>query len=204
MQRRPRLFASESCCPSAFRAGAVLPIAACRIAQAAMTPTHLALTREIETFRLQFEQISQDVCALVNPLSDEQFTWQPTPDSWSVAQCIEHLNVSARLYLPKLDEGIADAIRRGTYGEGPFAYNVIGRFFTALMEPPARMNVKAPKAVSSTAARPRQEVMAAFKAYQVQFVDRLRQANGLGPGARQGAVHPRRGGSDSRWDPASP
>jgi hypothetical protein len=28
-------------------------------------------------------------------------------------------------------------------------------------------------------ARPRQESMAAFRAYQVQFVDRLRQANGL-------------------------
>lgn len=141
--------------------------------------THLVLAREVDEFRQQFEQLSQEADALVTPLRDEQFVWQPRPDSWSVAQCIEHLNVSARLYLPKLDEGIANAIRRGTYGEGPFSYNVIGRFATALMEPPARVNVKAPKLFHPPATRPRQEIMAAFRAYQVQFIDRLRAANGI-------------------------
>src|SRR4051812_4004858 len=57
-----------------------------------MPPTHLAMAREVEQFRQQFEQIAQDADALVNPLSDEQFVWQPRPASWSVAQCIEHLN----------------------------------------------------------------------------------------------------------------
>src|SRR5829696_6658254 len=96
-----------------------------------MPPTHIALAREVEEFRQQFEQLSQDADALVEPLTDEQFTWRPSPESWSVAECIDHLNTTARLYLPQLDEAIANAIRRGTYGEGPFSYNVIGRFFTA-------------------------------------------------------------------------
>ena len=56
------------------------------------------MAREIEQFRHQFEQMSIDADALVTPLSDEQFTWQPTPVAWSVAHCIEHLNTSARLY----------------------------------------------------------------------------------------------------------
>ena len=144
-----------------------------------MPPTHIALAKEVEEFRQQFEQISQDATALVDPLTDNQFVWSPGAGAWSVAQCLEHLNTTARLYLPQLDEAIANAIRRGTYGEGPFSYNVFGRFFTAAMEPPARFRVSSPKPFHPPAARPRSEVMAAFGAYQVQFMDRLRQANGL-------------------------
>jgi hypothetical protein len=144
-----------------------------------MPPTHLALAREVEQFRQQFDELSQNADALLEPLSDEQFGWQLTPTRWSVAQCIDHLNTTARLYLPQLDEAIANAIRRGTYGEGPYSYNIFGRFLTALMEPPVRFRLASPPAFHPPATRPRAEVMAAFRAYQVQFVDRLRQANGL-------------------------
>jgi hypothetical protein len=142
-------------------------------------PGHLALTPEIERFRTQFERLSAEGDALVAPLNEAQFTWQPAPGAWSVAECIEHLNATARLYLPKLDEAIADAIRRGRYAEGPFSYNWIGRFVVRSMEPPARVRMKAPKAFHPPPQRSRHEIMAAFRAYQVQFIDRLRQANGL-------------------------
>ena len=139
----------------------------------------LALAPEIGEFRKQFEQISADSDALVAPLSDEQFAWQPAPESWSVAQCIDHLNVTARQYLPMLDEGIANAIRRGLYSAGPYSYNWVGRLMVYLVEPTTRLRGKAPKAFQPAPGRPRHDVMAAFRAYQVQYVDRLRQANGL-------------------------
>lgn len=139
----------------------------------------LALTPEIDALRQQFEALSAEADALVTPLSDGQFAWQPSPDAWSVAQCVEHLNATARQYLPMLDEGIADAIRRGLYGAGPYAYNWVGRFLVYLVEPTTRFRAKAPKAFQPARGRPRHDVMAAFRAYQVQYVDRLRQANGL-------------------------
>src|SRR3954453_20530179 len=111
-----------------------------------MPPTHLALAREVEQFRQQFDELSQNADVLVEALSDEQFGWQLTPTRWSVAQCIEHLNTTARLYLPHLDEAIANPIRRGPYGEGPYSYNIYGRFLTAVMEPPVRFKVASPPA----------------------------------------------------------
>ena len=137
------------------------------------------LTPEIDAFRQQFEALSTEADALVAPLSDAQFAWQPAPDAWSVAQCLEHLNVTARQYLPMLDEGIADAIRRGLYSAGPYTYNWIGRLSVYVVEPTTRFRAKAPKAFHPAPGRPRQDVMAAFRAYKVQYVDRLRQANGL-------------------------
>lgn len=139
----------------------------------------LALAPEIDAFRREFERLSADADALVAPLSDQQFHWQPRPDSWAVAQCIDHLNATARLYLPVLDEGIADAIRRGLYSAGPFSYNWVGRILERAVEPKTRFRAKAPKPFQPAPGRPRHEVMAAFRAYQVQYIDRLRQANGL-------------------------
>ncbi len=139
----------------------------------------LALAPEIDRFRTQFERLSTEADTLVAPLNDSQFTWQPTAESWSVAQCIDHLNSTAREYLPMLDEGIADAIRRGLYSPGPYAYNWIGRLMAWVVDPNTRIRAKTPRLFEPPAGRPRHDVMAAFRAYQVQYIDRLRQANGL-------------------------
>lgn len=138
-----------------------------------------ALAPEIEALRLEFERISSEADRLVAPLTDEQFTWRPGPAAWSVAECLEHLNATARSYLPALDEGIDDAIRRGAYADGPFDYGWLGRFVTHLIEPPPRFRVKAPRAVQPGPARPKRDTTAGFHAFQVQYMDRLRQANGI-------------------------
>ena len=143
------------------------------------TPGHLALTPEIDELRRHFERLADHADALVLELTDEQFAWKPSPQAWSIAQCIDHLNVTARLYLTQLDEGIANAIRQGMYGNGPFVYWWFARMFVRMLEPPPRLRVKTPAVFQPPAARPRREIMAAFRAYQVQYIDRLRQANGL-------------------------
>lgn len=140
-------------------------------------PGRPTLAPEIDKFRDQFEQLSAEADALTSPLSDEQFTWRPGPDSWSVAECLDHLNATARIYLPALDEGISDAIRRGVYGEGPFKYNWLGRLSVRFSDLPMRL--KAPDDVLPGPGRTRREILAAFRAYQVQYIDRLRQANGV-------------------------
>ena len=140
---------------------------------------HLTLAPELDEFRRQFEQLADEADSLASGLTDEQFNWPPPAGGWTVAQCIDHLNVTARVYLPSLDEGIAQAIRRGLYGEGPFRYNLLGRLFVWSQQPGTKMKYKASKTVMPAPSRRKQETLAAFRAYQVQFVDRLRQANGL-------------------------
>ena len=139
----------------------------------------LALAPEVDYFRRQFEQLATDANTFVTGLSDAEFAWQPGPERWSIAQCIDHLNATARVYLPVLDEGIADAMRRGLYSPGPYVYNWIGRIHVLVAQPDSWIRVKAQRAFEPAPGRTRQEIMAAFRAYQVQYVDRLRQANGL-------------------------
>jgi hypothetical protein len=138
---------------------------------------------ELEAFRAEFETLSVEASALVDPLTDAQFTWSPGPNVWSIGQCIEHLNITARAYLPALDEGIATAIRSGVYGTGPFSYNLMGRMMVRSMEPPPFWRFKAPALFRpphvGQPMRTRSEIMAGFRGFQVQYMDRLRQANGV-------------------------
>ena len=39
---------------------------------------------------------------LVAELTEEQLNWQPTPGSWSVGQCLEHLCMTNEAYLPPI------------------------------------------------------------------------------------------------------
>lgn len=142
-------------------------------------PTLHVLTPEFDAFRMQFEQLADEADRLAGAFTEEQFIWRPSPDSWSVAECLEHLNATARAYLPFLDEAIAEAIRKGWYRPGPFRHNLIGRLSVYLLEPPPRLRIRAPAVFEPQPTRGRQQTLAAFRAYQVQYVDRLRQGDGL-------------------------
>ena len=147
------------------------------------TTSHPPMAPELEAFREEFDAISSDFDALLAALSDNQFYWSPDPATWSVAQCLEHLNVTARSYLPMLDDSIASAKRFGVYGTGPFHYRWFSRYFVKSMEPPVRRRFKAPAifqpSPQAAPQRKRTDIEAGFRGYQVQFVDRLRQANGV-------------------------
>jgi len=142
-------------------------------------PGPLTLSAEIDELRKQFEHISAEAHALVARLSETQFSWKPAPDVWSVAECLEHMNATARSYLPALDEAVDNAIRQGTYAQGPFTYNWFGRILVRLSEPPAWLRVTTSARMLPGRTRPRRETLAGFRAYQVQYIDRLRQANGI-------------------------
>jgi hypothetical protein len=151
------------------------------------TPAPRGLTPEIDALRREFESLADEADRLADELTDHQFAWAPAGTSsrgkerlrWSIAQCIDHLNVTAREYLPQLDEGISNAIRQGQYSKGPFVYPWLARLFVKTLEPPPLIRFKTPALFEPPPSRTRRQIMTAFRAYQVQYVDRLRQANGL-------------------------
>lgn len=146
------------------------------------TSSPLPLTPELEAFQGEFDAIAADADALLAQLSDGQFFWSPSADVWSVAQCLEHLNATARSYLPMLDSAIATAKQWGVYGVGPFRYGWLSRLIIRRTEPPPRRRLKAPATFQPAergSQRKRSDIEAGFRGYQVQFVDRLRQANGV-------------------------
>src|ERR1051325_2858632 len=64
-------------------------------------------TELLDEWRAECAANVDEAKRLTNGLSDDQFNWHPAPDRWSIAQIIDHLNIVARLTLPRLEEAIS-------------------------------------------------------------------------------------------------
>ena len=73
------------------------------------TAGHRDPQTDLEGFLVQVEASKAWFHERVLPLSIEQLRWRPDARHWSIAECLEHLNLTLDLYLPK----IGDAIGRG-------------------------------------------------------------------------------------------
>ena len=61
------------------------------------------MTAELEGYRDQLLSIQQDTSGIVANLSDGQFNWRPAANRWSIGECFDHLNATARAYMPAID-----------------------------------------------------------------------------------------------------
>jgi hypothetical protein len=127
----------------------------------------------------QFEQVSAEADALAAPLRDDQFNWRPAPDAWSVAECLDHLNAAARAYLPKLDEGIAAALRCRARAGAPFKPSWAARLLLRTSEPSSRIRLRSPQMFQPAPGGSRVDVVTALGVNQARFIDCLLRANGL-------------------------
>lgn len=93
-------------------------------------------------YRMQFGGIATEVVGLTNGLTKEQFNWKPEPDSWSVGQCIDHLNRAGYALLPLFEKAIHGGRQNGMTGEPPFQYDFVSRWFIRFNEPTSNFKMK--------------------------------------------------------------
>jgi DinB superfamily len=138
------------------------------------------MNAELQGYGDQLLSVRQDAFGLMSGLTDAQFNWQPAPGRWSMAGCFEHLNKSAAtLFIPSIDAAIATARAQGLTSNGPFAYSAFERWCVKTNDAPARMRVKAPKAVQPAPDRSIDEVRAEFLRWQDELAKRLQESDGL-------------------------
>jgi DinB superfamily len=137
------------------------------------------LIPELDGYRGQFEALKSETARLLDGLTEAQFNWRESPGRWSIAECLVHLNVTARLYLPLIQRAIEEARLRRLFGEGPFRHGFLVNWLIRTTEPPAKLKIKAPKIFVPPPAQPLETVATDFMTLQDQFLARIREANGL-------------------------
>jgi hypothetical protein len=91
------------------------------------------------------KQIDQTTASFKNEfggLTNEQFNWKPNESSWSIAQVMEHLDVTSESYYQPIE-----AVRNGNYklpftGKLTFLVNFFGRFILNAVKPEAKSKIK--------------------------------------------------------------
>jgi DinB family protein len=95
-------------------------------------------TNQLAQLRHEFEACSALAVELTASVSEKEFTQRPASDRWSVADCLQHLTATTRLYLPILETSLQNA----PSGAGPFKMDWRGRLLKWVLEPPYRSRVK--------------------------------------------------------------
>ena len=73
---------------------------------------------------------------LTDGMTHEAYNAKPSESSWSVSECVVHLNTIAKGYLPALEADVADP--NAPRGTGPFRYGWAGRKFVGMLRPGTR------------------------------------------------------------------
>jgi hypothetical protein len=102
--------------------------------------------------------------AIVADLSEEDVNWQERPgQSWSVAQCLDHLTRMNVFYVRGFVPLVAEAKQKGAGGFNGLASKAVGRWFVRSMEPPVRRKSKAPRQAVPQARLSRQGLLEAYR-----------------------------------------
>jgi hypothetical protein len=143
------------------------------------SPDQESLVTELEDCLRQLDEIDGDAGKLVAGLSEDQFHWSATSSKWSVAQCLLHLVIIGRRYLPILDQTIERARAEVLFSRGPFRHGFVERWLISATEPPPRIRLRTPVLARPSNDQPLHAVMADFMAVQQELRKRLRAANGI-------------------------
>ena len=137
------------------------------------------MNSEIERLLYQNHINTIDAEGLVGDLNEEQLLWRPAPNQWSVGECLEHLNITHRQWLPLMEDASREGRDRGTLHPGPYSYGFLSRLFLRLVQPPPRLKVKAPAPFQPPAHLDKDRVIEDFKTLHARAEQVIRDSNGI-------------------------
>lgn len=118
------------------------------------------LAPDLVDFVAQLNAADDRARALTASLSEAQAAWRPRAGTgWSIAQCLEHMAATNKVYLQSLREAAA----RAKSGHVPLrAAGWFSRYFLRKAEPPVSLKLKAPTKIQPVATLPLAHALATF------------------------------------------
>jgi hypothetical protein len=98
---------------------------------------------------------------------------------WSAAECVEHLNLSNRAYLPRIDEALSTLREKRRAGGGPFRLEWNARLLKYWLEPPSRLRLPTGAPFQPIEVRDAAAAFGEFVALNLQLGTRLETARGF-------------------------
>lgn len=141
-----------------------------------------SLSASLAAIRNELDATTSRLHELVDTMDDAAWCAKPSGSRWSVAECVEHLNITSRAYVPLLRDGLRDGRARGlTNPTSNNRLDLFGWLLVRMLEPPVkkkrRMPTPAPFVPASI--EPKTKVVGEYEALQRELVGILTEAEGL-------------------------
>lgn len=116
------------------------------------------------------EATAKEVHDLFGALSAADLNWKPSPDEWSVGQCLDHLIISTRIYFPILDQVIAGQHRATFMERIPVLPDKLGPMLIKALTPGSTTATKTSAALEPSASAIAPKIALTFLRIQAQLI----------------------------------
>ena len=141
--------------------------------------TQLAnIIRSLESAQAKLRTLSDRVSA-------SAWNRKPAPEAWSAADCVEHLNLTSRAYVPRLREALDSARLLRESPAKEYRMELIGRVMTFMMRPMKHIGkfkigrVKTTGPFTPRGNQSREQLLSEFVRLQSDLITIVRSADGL-------------------------
>lgn len=132
-------------------------------------PSEKLILELIETTRQNL-----NFAELLKASTDEELNWKEAPESWSILECLEHLNLYGDYYLPEIERKL---IEGKTRGERQFKSGILGNYFAQMMLPKEKMSkMKTFKDKNPLNSNLDRKVIDRFINQQIKMIDLLKRS----------------------------
>jgi hypothetical protein len=134
------------------------------------------MANDVDGIVAQLESVSDDIKNSFGKLSPEQLNWKPAPDSWSVAQCLDHLIKSNEEFYPELDKLAAGARKNTLWQNWSPLSGIAGSFLVNSLKKDAQkvktnQKMTPPSDING-------DIVERFLQHQQGFAEKLRSTSG--------------------------
>lgn len=141
------------------------------------------MASQIQDIIAQFERAQQRLHRVVAGVPDERWAVRKEPARWSVAECVAHLNLTGRGYVPLLRQALGEARAVGGERTGSYRQGFVGWLVAKAVGPVPRgrgwSRARTIPAFMPSGDLPRATVLAEFDRLQAEQIALARAADGL-------------------------
>jgi hypothetical protein len=143
------------------------------------------LQKQLADIAGSLESAQSRLRRFTDQLSESDWNRRPAADRWSAAECVEHLNLTSRAYIPRLRDAVASA---GEIRHAPtrhYRHDALGWFLSKMFGPLRHLGkfkigrVKTTPAFVPKPGRSRSEILSDFVRLQAELIALVRSADGL-------------------------
>lgn len=137
-----------------------------------------AITNSLESAQTRLRRLSDKV-------SDTDWNRRPGPEKWSAGECVEHLNLTSKAYLPLLRDAVSRARKSSDPPRKHYRRDPLGWLFSLMVGPIRGLGklhmprVKTSTAFVPKAGRSRTVTLSEFVRLQSELESVIRSGDGL-------------------------
>jgi hypothetical protein len=132
----------------------------------------------LEHVLVMLKQVQQKIEANFGQLSEEQLNWKPDEKTWSIAEIIDHLNVTTKLYYSVFDDIKNNTLKTNFWMKIPFWKKLVTNALIRVVDPETKRKTTTSPPFEPTKSSYTAEIVNEFAKTQSQLIIYIHELDG--------------------------